>query len=398
MPGFFSKLFDTDDFPARWHCGNWSDPHGWLHIVSDLAIFGAYISIPVLLFTFAAKKRHEVPFLPVFVLFGMFILACGTTHLLEAIIFWEPVYRFAGLVKLLTAVVSWATVIMLVPIVPRALALRSPAQLQKEVDRQTQHLHEQIAVNERLAKEAEEANAGLTRSNQELEMFAYIVSHDLQEPLRTVSGYLQLLKRRYGSQLDAEADEFIEFAVDGSKRMQQLMEEVLEFSRITTKGANFSRVELEPVVQEVLLNLAASIEDSGAAVDIGPLPSVVADRTQLTQVFQNLVANAIKFKKDLAPRIEITSKEEAPGWCTFAVKDNGEGFAAESSERIFRMFQRLHGRDVPGTGVGLALVKRIVERHGGRIWAESSPGQGATFYFTLPTRLEPAALEGHQEA
>ncbi len=238
-------------------------------------------------------------------------------------------------------------------------------------------------------KQAEEAvrryAEDLKRSNQELEHFAYVASHDLQEPLRTVSSFSQLLARRYQGQLDTDADEFIAFIVEGAARMQTLINDLLAFSRIGTRGSPFARVEGEEIVQAARENLEAAIAESGAAIICDPLPTLVADRTQLTQLFQNLFSNAIKFRRPgQMPRIHVSAARQDGAW-QLSVRDNGIGIDSQFFDRIFILFQRLHGREeYPGTGIGLAVCKKIVERHGGRMWVESEPGTGSTFHFTLP--------------
>ena len=224
----------------------------------------------------------------------------------------------------------------------------------------------------------------LERSNEDLQQFAYVASHDLQEPLRMVTSYLQLLQRRYGGQLDEDADEFIDFAVDGANRMKQLIQDLLAFSRVGTRGNPFEAVESEVIVQHALANLQTSIEEAGANITYDTLPVIKGDGIQLGQVFQNLISNAIKFRGDAPPQIFIAAEWREGMW-RFAVRDNGIGFDPQFSERIFIIFQRLHTRaEYGGTGIGLAICKKIIERHGGRIWVESQPGSGAVFYFTLP--------------
>jgi PAS domain S-box-containing protein len=225
----------------------------------------------------------------------------------------------------------------------------------------------------------------LLRSNAELEQFAYVASHDLQEPLRMVSSYVQLLARRYQGRLDSDADEFIGYAVDGAKRMQNLINDLLAYSRVGTRGSEFAPVSAEFLLQEALANLQLTIEDTQARITHDPLPSVLGDAVQLSMVFQNLLANAMKFRSAEPPCIHVSVREEQGEWI-FAVRDNGIGLDPTFAERIFVIFQRLNDRtSYPGTGIGLAVCKRIIQRHGGRIWVESQPGQGATFLFTLPT-------------
>jgi PAS domain S-box-containing protein len=223
----------------------------------------------------------------------------------------------------------------------------------------------------------------LTRSNEELQQFAYVASHDLQEPLRMISSYTQLLARRYGEHLDGDAKEFMAYIVDGAARMKQLIEDLLAYSRVGTRGRDFQKIDSNASLSRALANLRTAIESSGAQVTHDRLPEVVADGAQLSQIFQNLIGNAIKFRADEPPRIHVGAETRDQVW-VFTVKDNGIGLDTQYADRIFMMFQRLHNKaEYPGTGIGLAIVKKIVERHGGRIWVESEPGKGATFGFTL---------------
>ena len=242
-------------------------------------------------------------------------------------------------------------------------------------------------VTERKSTEAklQDLIASLARSNEDLEQFAYVASHDLQEPLRMVASYTQLLAQRYQGQLDAKADMYIGFAVDGAKRMQGLIDDLLEFSRVGSRGAALLPTDCDEVVKELLRGLETTIGETGAKVVVGELPTVLADRTQLGQVFQNLITNAIKFHGEATPTVRVTAKRRGDFW-EFTVSDNGIGIDPRFFDRIFTIFQRLHERDkYPGSGIGLAIVKKIVERHGGNIRVESTPGEGSRFIFTVPS-------------
>ena len=224
----------------------------------------------------------------------------------------------------------------------------------------------------------------LKRSNEELGQFAYIASHDLQEPLRMVASYTQLLSNRYKGKLDSDADEFIAFAVDGASRMQRLIEDLLAYSRVVTKAKDLRATSSEEALQGALLNLRGAIQESGAVVTHDPLPVVLADEVQLVQLFQNLVGNSIKYQRPGVPRIHISAAGNGAEKWTFSVQDNGLGIDPQYFPRIFGLFQRLHKRgEFDGTGIGLAICKKIVERHGGSISVESQPGHGSTFRFAL---------------
>ncbi len=227
-------------------------------------------------------------------------------------------------------------------------------------------------------------NEQLDRSNKELEQFAYVASHDLQEPLRMVSSYTQLLSRRYKGKLDADADEFIAFAVDGANRMQVLINDLLAYSRVGTRGKEFERTDCTAAFQLALANLKVAIDESKAVVTHGPLPTLMADKLQFGQLLQNLIGNAVKYHGAESPWVHVSAEHTGNDW-VFSVRDNGIGIDPQYADRIFVIFQRLHTREeYPGTGIGLAICKKIVERHGGHTWVESQPGSGATFYFNIP--------------
>ncbi len=242
-------------------------------------------------------------------------------------------------------------------------------------------IQERLAAERRLTEKTE----ALARSNADLEQFAYVASHDLQEPLRMVSSYVQLFEKRYVGQVDAQADKYIKYAVEGAKRMQSLIAGLLEYSRVGTLDEPLGAVDTGAALDQALSNLRSTLEENGASVTRGPLPTVTGNAGRLAQVFQNLIGNAVKFRHpDHASEIHVSATPRDREW-QFTVRDNGIGIDPKYLDRIFVIFQRLHTRaEYPGTGIGLSICKKVIERHGGRIWVESRPGAGATFHFTLP--------------
>jgi PAS domain S-box-containing protein len=529
----------THGFMPHGYCYLWDPWILGLHVVSDGLIVLSYYCIPVAL-VYLVRKRQDLPFKWIFWMFGLFILGCGTTHLLEIWTVWHASYFLSGMVKALTAVVSVMTAVMLIPLVPKALAFPSFEQLndvncllEAQVERRTEterQLRETLVMRERAYAELAEqkttvaelraaqdalresedrfrgviesamdavitvdaqqrvvmfndaaskmfgctaadaiggglerflpqrfraahkghivrfsetgvtsrgmggtstlcglrANGGefpleasisqvavgneklfsvilrditerekgrsdlleqkeeLSRSNRDLEQFAYAASHDLQEPLRAVAGCVDLLKQRYHSQIDSHADQFITHPVDGATRMQKLIDDLLTFSRVGTHGGELESVDCAEALSAALNNLSVTVEETHAVVEAGELPTIKGDLTQLSLVFQNLIANAIKFHGAEPPFVSIRAHREENEW-TISLTDNGIGIDPKYFDRIFVIFQRLHTRkEYSGTGMGLALCKKILERHGGRIWAESELGHGTTFHFTLP--------------
>jgi signal transduction histidine kinase len=394
MLDFLKQLLDTRDFPARWYCGVWSAELGWLHIVSDLAVFGAYMTIPVLLLYFI-RRRRDVPFIPIFWLFGAFIAACGTTHLIEASIFWWPAYRLSGAAKLFTAGVSWLTVFALIPALPKALALPGLAKvnddLLREVAARRAAEQEVKKLNAELEERVAERTGQLTAANQELEGFTYTVAHDLRAPLRHLHGYASMLLENVGERFDERSAHYADRIATASLRMGELVDDLLAFSRTGQTAPQVARTDFNALVADVREELEPISRGRTIEWEIATLPTLDVDPTLLRVVWVNLLSNALKFS---APRpiarIEVGTRREGDGETVFFVRDNGVGFDMSHAEKLFGVFQRLHGRDqFDGTGIGLATVRRIVERHGGRVWAVGAIDRGATIYFTLP------AVEAH---
>jgi light-regulated signal transduction histidine kinase (bacteriophytochrome) len=229
-----------------------------------------------------------------------------------------------------------------------------------------------------------DAKDALELSNVELQQFAYIASHDLQTPLRSIAAFAQFLQKDYEGQLDEQADDYIGRLVGGVKRMQNLITDLLAYSRVESRAAPFVAVDLNQLCDDVVVLLRTCVEDAGGRVTRDELPTVVGDRSQLSQLLQNLIDNALKYRHKDPPRVHVSAEQNGSGW-TISVRDNGIGIDARHHEQIFEVFRRLHTeREYPGTGIGLAICRRIVQRHGGHLWLESKPGQGSTFYFTVP--------------
>ncbi len=386
---FLSRLFDSDFLPHG-HCYFWEPAIVWLSVASDALITLAYLSIPAALIYFV-KRRKDLAFNWIFVMFGVFILSCGATHAMEVWTVWHGTYRLSAVIKAVTALASVGTAVALWPLVPKALALPSPAQLEqanlelKDEMRERERVDREIrALNLELESRVRERTDQLRRSNESLEEFAYVASHDLQEPLRMISSYVHLLRKRFGDKLNQEAFEFIHYAEDGAKRMQGMINDLLEYSRLGRPENSDTACDAGEALDNALRTLEGTVKDSGAQINAQSLPRVRCPEGELTRVFQNLISNAIKYRAAVPPRIAVAAGRRDGVW-EFSVADNGIGIDREHWEGLFKMFVRLHTRDqYPGSGMGLAICKKIVETHGGRIWVESEAGRGTTFRFTLP--------------
>lgn len=386
MVEFFRRLFSSDFMPHG-GCYFWRPDIIWLHAASDAVIAFAYFLIPFSLVQLV-RKRRDLEFNGMFVLFGAFILACGLTHLLRVWNIWHSMYRLSGLIDAITALLSIATAILMFWLVPRALAVPSPAQLRVEVAERKKAETEVRLLNEDLERRVEQRTAMLTRSNEALQRFAYIASHDLQEPIRTVRSLNQLLARDYKAQLDEKAARYLYFILDASDRMQTLVRDLLVYSKTVEESPQLSEpVSTAAVINEVLEDLTLAIQEAQGSIECGKLPDVWVAHTHLKQIFLNLIGNALKYRKPGRPARVAIRAERHGGECVFSVSDEGIGIDPKYFDQIFVAFRRLHGREYAGSGVGLTICKNLVEGYGGHIWVKSALGKGAAFLFTLPTSI-----------
>jgi two-component system sensor kinase FixL len=490
---------NVNQFMPHGYCFLWQPGVLWLHVLSDLGIVLAYFGIPLALIYFI-RNRPDLPFQRVFVLFGAFILLCGCTHLLSIWVLWHPNYIFEGWVKAATAVTSIATLIMIVRLMPQALAVPSPAQL-REANARLEALYRQSEESNRAvmdnvldgiitidehdrirsfnaacedifgytaaevvgqpisllmpdptysehdryvseylpidagarevhglrkdgsrfsadlsvsgfevdgkphytgiirditrAKQAEAARQKLlrrlTESNTELERFAYVASHDMQEPLRMVLNFSQIINNDYADKLDEDGREYLKIIGDSAERMRDMVQDLLDYARLDKEGARYNTVDLRVELAHVLENLRGLTRETQAVVTYDNLPVISGNGVQLMRLLQNLITNAIKYQKPRRlPVIHVGCVDEGEHW-QLSVRDNGMGIDATFLDQIFDPFRRLHNWEaIQGTGLGLSVCKKIVENHGGRIWAVSEPDAGSTFFFTIPKTPQPA--------
>jgi signal transduction histidine kinase len=436
---FFLTIFETSKWPPLWQSGEWSAFHGWLYILSDLTIGVSYCMIPLILSYFIYKKKNEnIPFKSIILLFIVFILCCGLTHLIDAAIFWWPAYQLSALVRFITATFSLAAVLALIKIAPGIVELKSPAilekmvedrthtlqllnaQYQKEIEQRSnaeqklkqlygeleakskgleeayQKLYEREQnilesdvriqqLNLNLEKKVEQRTAQLNASNQELEAFTYSVSHDLRAPLRAIDGYAKILEEDYNSRIDAHGKHLLAVITRNARYMGSLIDDLLEFSKTSRSELIKSRFNTEDEVKRIASNLMGLEKNRNVEIDIKVLEACCGDIAMLRQVWTNLISNALKYtRKTEAAKIEIGSFR-LENEIQYYIQDNGIGFSMEYTDKLFGVFQRLHKKEeFEGTGVGLALVKSILDRHDGKIWVEAAINKGATFHFSLP--------------
>jgi signal transduction histidine kinase len=393
---FIQQLFSTQGFMPHGSCYTWDPYVIWLHVLSDGIIALAYYSIPITLVYFV-RRRRDLAFNWMFVSFAIFILACGTTHVMEIWSIWHPIYWLSGLVKAITAVASITTAIALVPLVPVALAIPGPDELTQANNALQRAIEEHKQTAERLQKSNEELHrkaAELEQANQELEAFSSSVSHDLRAPLRHIDGFVDLLRQDCGAALGSSSQHYLGIISNSAKRMGTLIDDLLVFSRMGRQEMQDVPLNMNLLVSEVIEEMSLETGQREIEWNIGRLPIVLGDRTLLKQVWTNLISNAVKYSRHRDPaKITITAKENEGEYC-FSVQDNGAGFDMRYADKLFGIFQRLHQADeFEGTGIGLANVRRIVARHGGITRGEGKVNRGATFSFTLQKRSTSALAE-----
>lgn len=389
-----SRLLAVNGYLPHGYCLSWSPPLLYTFVISDSLIFLAYLSMPLALAYFA-WRREDFPYRWLLWLFAAFIVACGSTHLLDAVVLWWPLYRLDALLKAVTAVVSVATAVMIWPMLPRALKLPSPLQLRRANETLQVEINERKRIGEELrrAKEAAEASlqkvtertAELAAANQELEGFAYAVSHDLRAPLRAMSGFSRALAEDYGDRLEGEAKRYLEQIDLASRSMGGLIDGILALSRSTRGELRRNAIDISALASRLLEEMSRGEPDRRVTWRVEPGLRVNGDERMIEAVLRNLLDNAWKYTgKTVLPEIRVFAGE-VDGRRGVCIEDNGAGFDMAHAEQMFQPFRRLHRQDeFPGLGIGLATVQRIVRRHGGELHGEGRPGAGARFCFTLP--------------
>lgn len=390
MMNFLRSLFSTD-FMAHGYCLRLPGVIR-LHEISDLIIGLSYFLIPIALI-YLVRIRRDLAWPWMFGLFGLFILSCGSTHLLAVYVLWHPIYRFEGVVKALTAALSFPTALLLIRLVPRVRLLPSPellrqqnALLATEVAERKVAEAEVRRLNEELERRVADRTRELQQANEDLRQFTWAASHDLQEPLRMVTIFSEMTEQTEWERLTEDGKFYLRTAADGARKMQGLLTDLLSYTQLASAAPEGNpKCSAQQAFDEALTNLGlAAAECSAEIYRATPLPEVTITHSQLVQVFQNLLSNALKYRRpDAIPLVGIRA-ERHPGQWLFSVSDNGIGIDPPHHKRIFEAFKRLSNNDIPGSGLGLALCQRLIERNGGRIWVDSEgAGRGSTFFFTL---------------
>lgn len=379
MNDFIATIFSSDGFMPHGHCYLWRLDLLWLHLISDTLIALAYYSIPITLIYFV-RKRKDLEFDWIFVCFAVFILACGTTHLMEIWTIWHPTYWLSGVIKAFTALVSIPTAFLLLRLVPLALAMPSPSAL-KALNEQ---MRNEITERKRAEFALSQKYIELDTLNKELEAFSYSVSHDLRAPLRSMDGFSLALLEDYEDTLDAEGKDALNRIRAASQRMGRLIDDMLRLSQVTRAQIKPEEVNLSRLATEVTHSLLAEQPTRPIELIIEDGMTIKADKALIQIVMQNLLENAWKFTSKTNKPIVRIGTVDRNGDKAYFITDNGAGFDMKHADKLFGAFQRLHQTtDFPGTGIGLAIIQRIINRHHGEIWVEAQEGVGATFFFTV---------------
>jgi chemotaxis family two-component system sensor kinase Cph1 len=366
---FITNIFGTESWPARWFCGTWSDFHGWLYIIASLMIWAAYFAIPLSLMYLISKKKDTLPFQRIFWLFIIFILSCGLTHLVDAVIFWYPAYRLSALVLLFTAIVSWITVIGIFKVVPAALTLKSPQQLEQIVAERTEQL--------------ETSNDNLIRLNKDMDNFIYSASHDLKSPVNNIEGLIQLLKSELESTNNKIVNDLIGRIESSTSKVKNTVLNLTDIVKIQSNPyQDIEMVDIRETIKEILLENEMLVQQSKANITFSlNIETIEYSKQAFKSILYNLIINAIKYRSpDRIPMIEIYSNYNPyTKHNEISVKDNGLGIDLNlHRDKVFNLFKRFHDH-IEGSGVGLYIINKIVEGKGGKIEIESTVNAGTTF-------------------
>lgn len=368
LSDFFSNILSTESWPARWFCGRWSDFHGWLYILSSLAIWAAYFAIPISLLYLLRKKNGEIPFVKILWLFILFILACGLTHLVDVIIFWMPVYRLSALILFATALISWVTVLGLYKVIPIALTLKSPQQLEKIVIERT--------------KQLEESNNDLIRLNKDMDNFIYSASHDLKSPVNNIEGLVQLLKNEIDPK-NEDATMLIQKIENSTSKVKKTVINLTDIVKIQMNPyEDVQEIDIRTLLKEILSDNEILVKSSNATITFSlNVETITYSKQAFKSVLYNLIINSIKYRSPDRPlNIEImTAYNNTTNRNEISVKDNGLGIDLNlCRDKLFKLFKRFHDH-VEGSGVGLYIINKIVEDKGGKIEVESTVNVGSIF-------------------
>jgi signal transduction histidine kinase len=366
------NIFSNRGFMPHGHCYLWTPALVWTMIITDTLIGLSYVAIALCLYLLVC--RIHLPFSSMFLAFGAFIAACGATHFMGIYTLWFPNYWLDAFIKIVTAVASVATAVLIFPVFPRIIGFAAAAKLSEERKQKLEALNSQLELQ----------SEALMVANRELEAFSYSVSHDLRTPLRGIDGFSQALIEDYGEKLDETGKEYLQHVRSGAQQMGRLIDDLLNLSRITKADMVTQKINLTDLSREVFEHLKTLYPDRRIELTLSNTPNVEGDLGLLRVVIDNLASNAWKFtSKQIGAQIEFGSKEQS-GETVFFMRDNGAGFDMKFATKLFGPFQRLHSaEEFDGTGIGLATAKRILDRHSGKIWVESEIGKGTTFYFTL---------------